>query len=287
MVLRARDVMTTRVVSVRPETSIDRARYLLGENRFSALPVVDDRQRLIGILTTFDLLRADQEPGSRPAATVGEIMTRNPMYLAPDATVPVIAHRLRQYGELRAMPIVDGGRLTGIVTRADLLTPEPSGGAVGRFLRRTRRREPRPPAPWGDDAFRTGPTVADVMTPLDVIYDATESTSVADAAAILRAHRFTALPVVDEASRVIGIVSEADLIPDRLSGRRTPPPRTVGQAMTPDPVCVPDDTPVAKAARTMVAHGLRLLPVIGADDRLVGVVSRGDVLRATAPPPAE
>ena len=272
MVVRARDVMTSRVVSVQPDTAIDRARYLLTENRFSALPVVDGRYRVVGIVTTLDLLRAAR---SSPE-TVAEIMTRNPLTMASDAPVSIIAHRLRHYGELRAMPIVESGQLAGIVTRADLLETGRTGGLFGRF----RRRETPPPLRRGDGETRTGPTVAEVMTPGDQVYDVIESTGVAVAAQLLRDHRFTALPVTDAAGCVVGIVSEADLIPDRLSGRRTPPARTVGGAMTAGPQCARLSDSVGDVARSMIAHGYRLLPVVNDDGILVGVVSRGDLLRA-------
>ncbi|GLZ49099.1 hypothetical protein Acsp06_52840 [Actinomycetospora sp. NBRC 106375] len=284
MVLRARDVMTSRVVSVRPDTTIERARYLLTENRFSALPVVDDRYRLVGIVTTYDLLRADGS--SRDAVEVGDVMTRDPLSLAPDATVPVIAHRLRHYGELRVMPIVQGGMLAGVVSRGDLLTPEPSFGPIGRLLSRTKERPRTAPKFW-DGEVRAGATAADIMTPSVDVYDLTEDMPVAEAAALMRAHRFSAMPVLDADRRVRGILSEADLVPDTLSGRRTPPPSTVGAAMTTDVVCVRATCPVHDLAHTMVNNRLRTLPVVDADDRLAGIVSRGDVLRATAAVPTE
>jgi len=281
MVLRARDVMTSRVVSVRPETPLERVRYLLTENRFSALPVVDDRYRLVGIVTTLDLLREDASPSAdRRGGIVADVMTRDPLTLAPDATVPIIAHRLRHYGELRVMPIVEGGMLAGVVTRGDLLTPEPAGGVVGRWRRRLGRPTVRPPRTWGDGEVRSGPSAADVMTPSDRVYDLTVEMPVEVAADLLRENRFTAMPVTDGDGHVVGIVSEADLVPDRLSGRRTPPARTVGQAMTCDVVRVRDVTPVGDLARSMVAQSLRLVPVVDAHDRMVGVVSRGDLLRA-------
>jgi CBS domain-containing protein len=280
MVLRARDVMTSRVVSVRSDTTIERARYLLTENRFSALPVVDERYRLIGIVSTFDLLRADAS--TREPVTVGEVMTSNPLFLAPDATVPVIAHRLRHYGELRVMPIVEGGMLAGVVSRGDLLTPEPSGGAFGRLRKRLRRERPSVPRFGGDGEVRTGSTAADVMTPAVDVCDLTEDMPVSTAAMVLREHRFTAMPVLDGEGHVLGILSEADIVPDRLSGRRTPPPSTVGQAMTRDVVCVPAVCPLSELTRTMISSRVRVLPVVDAAERLVGVVSRGDVLRANA-----
>ncbi len=287
MVVRARDVMTTRVVSVSPETSIERVRFVLTENRFSALPVVDDRYRLVGIVTTFDLLRADTDTAAdvRPASTVADVMTRDPMTMAPDAPITVIAHRMREYGEVRAMPIVEHGALAGIVTRGDILGPGPSGGAVGRLVQRVRGRERPRFVRSGGDELRSGPTAADVMTPLADVREAWEAMSVAMAVGILQEHRYTALPVLDEDARVVGILSEADLVPDTLSGRRTPTPQYVGEAMTRDVVCVRDTHPVGEVARSMVGRRLRLLPVVDHEDRMVGVVSRGDLLRAGAAPP--
>lgn len=286
MVVRARDVMTTRVVSVAPGTALDHVRYVLAENRFSALPVVDDRYRLVGIVTTFDLLRADTESGERPSSSVADVMTRNPLTMAPDAPITIIAHRMREYGELRAMPIVERGVLAGVVTRADLLETGPSGRPGGRLFRRTRRPQ-RPRFMRGDENshVRSGPTAADIMTKREDVKEAWEELKVAKAIGVLQEHRFTALPVVDDSDRLVGILSEADLVPDTLSGRRTPPPQTVGQAMTRDVVQVLGTDPVSKLADIMVGRRLRLLPVVDHDEKLLGVVSRGDLLRATARPP--
>jgi CBS domain-containing protein len=284
MVLRARDVMTSRVVSVRPDTTLDRARYLLTENRFSALPVTDERHRLVGIVSTYDLLRADASP--RSPATVSELMTPEPLSMAPDATVRIIAHRLRHYGELRLMPIVEGGRggmLVGVVSRADLLTPEPRGGRIGRFRHRLQRGERVRPRSWGDGPARTGRTAADIMTPVDEVFDLTEETTAATAAAVMRERRVTAMPVLDTDGHVLGILSEADLVPDTLSGRRTPPPQTVGEAMTREVTCVLDTCSVPDLAHSLAGNRRRVLPVVDASGRMVGVVSRGDVLRATTP----
>lgn len=274
--------MTSRVVTVRPDTTIDRARYLLTENRFSALPVVDGRYRLVGIVSTFDLLRADSS--SRSPETVDEIMTPDPLSLAPDAPVRVIAHRLRTYGELRLMPITEGGRggmLAGVVSRGDLLTPVPPGGPFGRMRHRLQRRDR---APWrspDDGATRTGPTTADIMTPAADVYDLTEDTPAATAATVLREHRLTAMPVLDADDHVVGILSEADLVPDTLSGSRAAPTGTVAQSMTREVTCVRDTCPVHDLAHSMASNRRRMLPVLDAHDRMVGVVSRGDVLRAT------
>ncbi|HEY2203101.1 MAG TPA: CBS domain-containing protein [Pseudonocardia sp.] len=286
--MRARDVMTKRVVTVRPGTPVTQARQLLTANRFSALPVVDDRQRLVGILSSVDLLRARLN-GAAPR-TVGEVMSRDVIYLSPGSGLGVLAHRLRTYGELRVMPIVDQGMLAGVVTRGDLLR-QPRDRGAARLARRlrefVRRPEPEPliqftpvevtPEPSSGDA-RAG----DVMTSSGLV-TVTMSTPVERAAELLTGQRFTALPVVDGHQRLVGILSEADIIDDPLDGRRTGRPRTVGAAMTEDVAALAPDAPIRELYGLLAQRGFRLVPIVEGDT-VVGVVSRGDLLRRTSGP---
>jgi CBS domain-containing protein len=105
------------------------------------------------------------------------------------------------------------------------------------------------------------------------------TTPVEEAAALLTGARLTALPVVDERDRLVGIVSEADLVRDPLDGRRAPRPRTVAGAMTTGVVTLPPDAAVSELTRLMSDHGLRVVPIVEGG-RLIGVVTRGDLLRA-------
>lgn len=131
--MRARDIMTSPVVTVRPETTIKQAAGLLASHGFTALPVVDDDERLIGVVTEADLVRdrippdprAHIVPGFRPATslvttTVGEVMTSPAVAMGPGADVADIAAALLEARQ-RSMPIVDGARVIGIVTRRDIV----------------------------------------------------------------------------------------------------------------------------------------------------------------------
>ena len=278
MVVRAGSVMTRGVVTVSPQSPLEDARALLTGNRFSALPVVDRGYRLVGIVTTFDVLRAEVE--GRAGGRVGEVMTREPMSMGPDSPVTILSHRLRHYGERRVMPIVERGILVGVVTRGDLLRPPERRSFFGRLLGTEQDDVDLPPA----DEARIGTTAGEVMTPLADLIIAGTDTPVAAAAAALSRNRLTALPVLDEDNRLCGIVSEADLVSDRLSGRRGPTPTRVGDAMTAPATAVRHDVHVMKVARRMIKHRWRVLPVLGDDDRVVGMVSRGDLLRAESPP---
>lgn len=270
--------MTRGVVTVAPGAPLEEARGLLTRNRFSALPVVDGGHRLVGIVTTLDVLRAEVE--GRAGAQVGEVMTREPMTMSPDAPLTVLSHRLRHYGEKRVMPIVERGLLVGIVTRGDLLRPADDRSFLDRLLGSDPVDLDVPPP----DEARVGTTAGEVMTPLADLVVAEPSTPVRAAATWLTVNRLTCLPVLDDGDRLLGVVSEADLVPDRLSGRRGPPASRVGDAMTTGATAVRHDVPIVKVARAMIQHRFRALPVLDDDGRVVGMVSRGDLLRAESPP---
>ncbi|HEV8652873.1 MAG TPA: CBS domain-containing protein [Actinomycetes bacterium] len=123
-------------------------------------------------------------------------------------------------------------------------------------------------------------------------------------ARLLREHRVSALPVVDERHHVLGIVSEADLLlkqeyPSGLrhalwyesKRRRVEQAKargaTAADLMTIPAVTIGRDATVAEAARLMHAEGVKRLPVDDALGRLVGIVSRGDLLAVVLRPDAQ
>jgi CBS domain-containing protein len=131
------DVMTTAVVSVDQTTSYRSVVDLLIENRFSAVPVVDDFRRVVGVVSETDLLRkieyaGDTEPrlfeshrrrgerGKALARTAGDLMTTPPV-VVPAGTSIAAAARLMDRENVKRLPVVDLGRLVGIVSRGDLL----------------------------------------------------------------------------------------------------------------------------------------------------------------------
>jgi CBS domain-containing protein len=114
-------------------------------------------------------------------------------------------------------------------------------------------------------------TARDVMTTNVVSVSPQES--VDEAARLLTFHDISGLPVC-EADRVVGVVSEADLI--GKSGA------TVGDVMTSPAVTVSEGTGLKQVAEQLTQQRIRRLPVVSADGELVGVVSRRDVLRWAA-----
>jgi CBS domain-containing protein len=98
-------------------------------------------------------------------------------------------------------------------------------------------------------------------------------------------HAVSALPVVDGAGRVVGVVSEADLLPrvEVTDGARRPRRKAhamrAEELMTAPALTIGPDAAVAEAARVLEASRVKRLPVVDGDDRLVGIVSRRDLLR--------
>jgi CBS domain-containing protein len=120
-----------------------------------------------------------------------------------------------------------------------------------------------------------------------VVTVTTDATS-REAAKMLVDNDITAAPVIDQNGRLVGIVSEADLIrgqiqPDarahltNLTERTIPQPRSVAEVVTRDVICVPTSADAADIAALMLKEGIKSVPVVK-DDVPVGMVSRRDLL---------
>lgn len=274
--------MTERVVTVWADAPLSRAQERMAESRFSALPVVDRRFSLVGIISLVDLLRHRDTPH----ATVGDAMTEQVLSVLPATNVSIIAHRMRVYGELRLVPVVDKGVVVGVITRSDLLRHRHAGGVVRRAARRlggSVLAAPLPEAMTPRGAGRVGRRpisslrVADVMTDGGLVA-IPPALALDEAAEVLLSYRFTAVPVVDDDDRLLGIVSEADLMHGSVAGGRRTRARTVSGVMTHDVEVVHPDDPLTAADQLLSQRGFRVVPVVDDDGVLVGVVSRSDLL---------
>lgn len=135
--------------------------------------------------------------------------------------------------------------------------------------------------------------VEDVMT-RDVI-TVTPASPLKSAVTLFLAHGISGLPVV-EGNRLVGVVSESDIVAKETSGysdgevsrtgathlRREREAETVAQAMTAEPVSVEPWVPIWAAADLMAVHDVNRLPVVDTDGSLLGIVTRADLVRAFA-----
>ena len=140
-------------------------------------------------------------------------------------------------------------------------------------------------------------TVKDVMT--THVVAVRENASFKDMASRLREHRVSAFPVLDSDNKVIGVVSEADLLTKaaleyaaggRVNGmlhhkeQAKAAATTAVDLMTKPPVTIGPNELVSHAARLMYARRVKRLPVVDADGRLLGIVSRADLLSVYSRP---
>ncbi len=131
--MQVRDVMTRQVVTVGPHTAVRSAAETMADGGFAALPVVDDDDRLVGIVAEADLLRGrlpedprlhlrrdEHQAVEPPPLLVHDVMTQDVRAVDATADVADVANVFVE-GGLRSVPVTDRGRLVGIVSRRDLL----------------------------------------------------------------------------------------------------------------------------------------------------------------------
>jgi CBS domain-containing protein len=151
--MKAHDVMTWGAISVGPNESVTRAVQLMLQNKISGLPVVDDEDEFVGIVTEGDFLRRGElgtqrrrprwlefllGPGRLAAEyvqasgqKVAQVMTREAKTITPETPLEDVV-RLMERHSVKRLPVVQDGKLVGIVSRADLLH---ALGSVARDLK--------------------------------------------------------------------------------------------------------------------------------------------------------
>ncbi len=141
--MQVKDIMSTAVVSATPDTTVREAAALLLRERVSAVPVIDGDQ-LVGIVSEADLMHrheigTERDPAARPwwvrlfageaspasyveahAAKVGDVMTRPAVSVSQDMPAAQVA-RLFDARGLRRVPVVNAGKVVGMVSRSDLV----------------------------------------------------------------------------------------------------------------------------------------------------------------------
>jgi len=137
VVSTVKDIMTTRVISVRKDASFKDMAAMLRSSRISAFPVIDDAGRVIGVVSAGDLLvkeavlaggtsllaalRHIREDDKAAGVTAADLMTAPAVTIGPDASVADAA-RLMYDRRVKRLPVVTAaGRLMGIVSRVDVL----------------------------------------------------------------------------------------------------------------------------------------------------------------------
>jgi CBS domain-containing protein len=140
--MKASDVMTRRVITIGRDASILEAARLMLQKRISRLPVVDDKGKLIGIVTEGDFLRRAETATERRrpdwlefligpgrladeyvhshGRKVEEVMTPDPRTVTDDTPLEAVVHVMER-NHIKRLPVVSGDHIVGIISRANLL----------------------------------------------------------------------------------------------------------------------------------------------------------------------
>jgi len=289
-----REVMSGEPVTLRPEETVAAAWERMLTHNLKALPVVDADRRVVGILTSEDLIeraglltRLSVAQRLTPAEvaesvqalqssglSVAEVMTRPVLTARADDPLGGAAERLVAPG-LKRLPVVDAdGRLVGMLSRVDVLAQV--AGAQGATA---------PPSP------RAGTTLSEVMNP--DIPRVPQDASLTDMVRALIQSGARRLVVTDKEGRAVGLVSDGDLVarvaPEQRRGvlqalfRRAPAPVgavTAREVMSSGVLSAPADTPVTTAIALMLQHKRKWLVVTDEGGHPLGLVDRQTLLQA-------
>ena len=265
--MKLREIMRPGTFTITESDPLGAAYAAMNRSHIRHLPVMSG-DRLVGMLSERDVLaaRARAEGGAWWTIPVRDAMHAPVQTAGPDDSLTEIAGRMAA-AKIGAVPVVERGKLLGIATVSDVLNAEvreamgPSSPAIA--------------------------IAADIMTayPFAVRPDA----FLVDAVEKMVAHHMRHLPVVDDKSAIVGILSDRDVRtavgdPTVYLGDRT---SSVAQYRVRDVMAKPGatvlfDTPVAELARRFADERLGALPIVDRFGALIGIISYVDVLRALA-----
>jgi CBS domain-containing protein len=307
--VKVSEVMHREVATLHADSPITAVVELLLDKDFTAVPVVDDQDKVVGMVSDNDLLtrggmkvtislkratdldyvRGLHDSLENPHHKVSEVMTRQVVTITPDAILARAA-RLMVEKHLKRLPVVESdGKLVGILGRLDILNT----------IAAVHLPQWHPQAhPVGEQA-----TVADVMTrEVPTVHD---SAIVEEIFELLVSSSHKRVVVVDDKRQVVGIIADSDLI-SRVSRESWPGilevliskvpigavssearrhiqklrARSAKEFMTRDVITVRDKMPVASALALSAEKRVKRLPVVNAEGELVGIVGRTEMMRA-------
>ncbi len=290
------EVMTREVVTLAPDTPVYQAWRMMIENKIKAMPVVDQKNHCVGILTDEDLIeragiqerlsiaiRMDEDilkgeisALEKLSMTVREVMTR-PAITVRETDTLAVATALLIKAELKRLPVVDAkDRLTGMLSRLDIL----------RQVVDAPRPKPATPLPVGAVKI-----LREIMSPeVPTVNQDDDLTVIIEKFSQSDVHR---LIVVDSANRAVGLISDSDVVariqPSRQRGvlnalrRRGKPSQgkeTAYDLMSPRPLTAPPDMLVVDAIQKMLVEARKWRVIVNEAGCPLGLGDRQMLLEA-------
>lgn len=273
-----RGIMTKKVVTCAPTDTILDVQGLMVNHHISRVVVVKAKNKPVGIITEKDLvsfLLVDKSRRGIEEIKAKEIMSKNLVTAKSNASVSDVAKTMIGKKISSVIIVDDDGKLNGIVTKSDVTAYFPYRG-MGIYK------------------------VHDFMTSNPVTVRASHSIFLP--VSLMSEHRISRVVVVDKENKPVGIITLSDVTmlvnllkpakvlvegkPLLVRGFIALPKSihllTAGDIMTANPISIDKDADLADAARLMARHNISGLPVTENAGKLVGIVTKSDVTRATA-----
>ena len=291
-----KEVMSTEVKTISPQSSISQAWQTMVQNQLKALPVVNEKNLVVGIITDEDLIEraglqqrfsiakhlSQQEIEAEFRQLLGNNQLVKDVMSKPVITIPEEnslgqAVTLMKKHHLKRIPVTDiNGKLMGMLSRFDIL----------------RQVVPiQSTQPAGVSFLNTPKLVGQIMTAeIPRVNEHDNLEKMIESFLQYHSHR---LIVVDDQNRVIGILSDVDVVhrlPDQnktsvlsaLKNVGKPPPSkvTARDLMSKDPIQASPDLPIPNAIQMMIEQGRKILVIVDEDKHPIGMVDRQRLLEA-------
>lgn len=289
------EVMTRQVITLKPEMTVAQAWEIMLAHFLKAMPVVDDHQHVLGLLTDEDLIRRaglqqhisvaqrldqatlNEQLNELKTSTlkVRDVMSKPAITAHEGESLGSAAARMAKHG-VKRLPVVDHtGKLVGVVSRVDIL----------RQVMALETKTPHIMIHAGASL-----TVQEVMYPEVPVVPLEADLATIVAALVESGMR--RLIVVDEERRPIGLISDSDVVSRVQQGERrgvlralggAPTPASTASAqtlMSPSVLTASADTPLIEAARQMLTQQRKWLVVVDEQGKTRGLVDRQILLKA-------
>jgi len=305
--IRVKDLMTASPSRVSPSTSLSEVTRLMLSSIFNGVPVVDNEDRPIGIITQEDLIcrakmpmrlgllaesgreRVDTVLDSLQSGKAEEIMTRPVVFVEEDGFATEAVNLMIEKG-LKRLPVLDKkGKLAGMLSRVDIFSAIMKASPDWKAFQKNRI------------------TVENLRLVSDIMRRDTNAvspeTSVEEIIRIIDSDDIQRVAVLEKDGTFLGLISDRDLlatfsdthtgiwdyfvsiVPFTERGRQQKEVRellrkkTAAEVMKTDLITVNEDTTLEEAIRLMTEKALKRIPVVDPDRKFKGMISRDEILR--------
>ena len=117
--LKAKDIMSKDVITTGPEITLDKVIKKLVKNKISGMPVIDENGKIIGVISEKDILNF-AFCGYLRSTKVKEAMSKDVIYFESETSIEIIALSISK-NHFRRVPIIEDGKVVGIVSRRDII----------------------------------------------------------------------------------------------------------------------------------------------------------------------